>query len=781
MKLKKGFYYAIIPIVLLTALGTHIISIFLYVLTHPESIDKMDASMIYNMDIYDFIWNDDNGKQLLILVMILLVILSTYLVRQSIFQKTYKDDSEFGVHGHAKFQNPLELMNGKVLSKKASYSKMPVFGYKKALKMEEGLILGKVGKKVLVLPDKTSIPNRNVFIQGASGAGKGQSWVIPNLINIRNQSIVVIDVKGENWHLTHQLKVDQGYKVGVIDFVDFSKMRFNPLAYVDTDEEAQKFADNTAKNALVGDEKEDYFKERGRVLLRNMVIYVKTNFPKSKANFDNIIYIFDNYIANELVFNEWIEQQNPNNKGVQELKAFFAPLTGKTRSSVTSAFDSLISIYRLEKVREMTKESDFDFSDFVNEKYVLYIKLAVPSNPYQSLTSAFFTQMIDAFFTIARESPISQLPRPINLFLDECANIGKIEAFSNTLSLCRGYLIYIATIVQNPSQMIKLYGKEEFRTIIGNHDTKLVLSVGEPEAAKYFSEYFGDTTVKYDEVTGAGNRAESKAQTVKRALVTPNDLSTLDVNNAYVLFSGYNVAYIEKSWQYEVFGDLITKDREFNYPKFREKIYKDKPLYVEEKTSKKGTSFTSLYEEQYGTAHHEESSMPVDSPTSKKQEEEHIQSKINEFDKENYQVKMECRLAILDNMEDYISKQEMEEKQELLSQLKEKKEAILNGESEAISNLVKLKDRNVKKISNLKVKHIEDNIDAENDENDNLLSEIASEINIHNKMIEILEVEDNVVGSIIEEYQEELNILNKSEKNDTVETDVEDPFKDFFE
>ncbi|PFZ41999.1 hypothetical protein COL77_16515, partial [Bacillus wiedmannii] len=281
-KLKKHFYTAIIPIILITGLGTHLIAILLYTLTHLKDIQTLHLQVFFSKEIYDFILADPNGKMILQAGLVLFFCGGAYLVRESIFQKTYHDDSDFGVHGSATIEDPVKLM-GSILSTKAKYSPMPVIGYKKALNMEEGIVLAKVGKKVLVIPNSTTIDNKNIFVIGPSGSGKGQTHVFPNLINIRNQSQIVIDVKGENWHLTHQLKVDQGYTVGRLDFVDFKGWGFNPMSFVNNDEDAQKLANITAKNAL-SDGKEDFFQERARTLLKNMIVYTKTNFSPENAN-----------------------------------------------------------------------------------------------------------------------------------------------------------------------------------------------------------------------------------------------------------------------------------------------------------------------------------------------------------------------------------------------------------------------------------------------------------------------------------------------------------------
>lgn len=43
-------------------------------------------------------------------------------------------------------------------------------------------------------------------------------------------------------------------------------------------------------------------------------------------------------------------------------------LTGNTRGSVTSILNNGLSIFKLQKVRQMTKVSDFRIEDFVENK-----------------------------------------------------------------------------------------------------------------------------------------------------------------------------------------------------------------------------------------------------------------------------------------------------------------------------------------------------------------------------------------------------------------------------
>ncbi|EJR08196.1 hypothetical protein II9_05674 [Bacillus cereus MSX-D12] len=296
--------------------------------------------------------------------------------------------------------------------------------------------------------------------------------IVDNEIEFLNETCKNVIKDGTFWVLSHEYKEDQGYKVAKLDFVDFKGWGFNPISFVKNDEDAQRLAHTISKNTL-SDGKEDFFQERARTLLKNMIVYTKTNFSPENANFDSLISTYDKYISNEKIYMKWIEEQDQEDVGVQGLKSFFNSLTGKTRSSVTSSFDSIISLYRLEKIREMTKKSDFEFEDFVNNKYALYIKIASPTNPYMGITSLFFTQMIDAFFSIANKHPNSQLPIPVSFLLDQFSNIGVIEGYIEALTIGSKHLINLITIMEDLNQVKKGYGVEGFMTILTNHKDKM--------------------------------------------------------------------------------------------------------------------------------------------------------------------------------------------------------------------------------------------------------------------------------------------------------------------
>lgn len=578
MKLKKGWQAIVVVSLIVAFVASYIITTLLYLFKMKFAI-KYDEAIFQPVEVITTVINDpDIGKIVPILPIIALFVV-IYYFRKNIFNyEKYDNASDFGLKGSARWGIVDNFTDGKILSKKAKFSKR---NFKKGLKMEEGIVVGKVPQKnkTLVIHDKTNLDNKNVFISGSSGSGKGQSYVLSNLVNIRNEGIVVIDPKGENYEYTHQLKRDQGYKVYNIDFADFSEARYNPLDYVKNDEDAKKVSEIITKNSA-DDVKMDYFTERAQALLASLISYVKSEYPQSEANMEKVIDVFNEYVSDPDKCDAWIENMPNESPAKGQLLGVLGELNSpNTRSSVTSSFQSITSIFQLNRVKKITKTSDFLFDDFQKEKSILYVKISVPTNPFKSLTSVFFVQMIDRFFELGDRDPLGRLKVPIHFILDEFPNIGKIDGYQETLALCRGYRMSMHTIIQDVSQLEQksMYGKETFRSIVSNHSVKLILKVGEPETAEYWSKWFGDTTVKYrSESISHGKQGKSKNTSYnydKRKLLLPNELLQMSTNEAYLLITGHDPLKIEKAWQFLVYPNLLSdKNRNLVYNESRKKL-----------------------------------------------------------------------------------------------------------------------------------------------------------------------------------------------------------------
>ncbi len=513
----------------------------------------------------DFIFQDSSELNYkLVLGSLTLVIFMGLLNALGIYKKGYQDASEHGVHGTSRWGKFEELKNGKAVSENNKLSEKDKY---KTLAVNDGLIVGRKpgSNELLIIPRNTTVDNRNVLVVGSSGSAKGQSYVLPNLINIREETIIVTDPKGELYNATHQIKRDQGFDVYQIDFLNLNQAHYNPLDYVWKDIDAKKIAETIARNSAK-DGKEDFFFTTARDLLTGLIIYCKEVNSKASIPKD-VKRLFYKVSEDENYLRELCEDIGDEHPAYDYLKDA-SVADGKTRTSILSSFAQQTAIFSLRDVSNMTTHSDFNLLDFQKRKSILYVKIPMKSNPVEALTATFFDQIISVFYDVADKHG-SVLPIDTTFLFDEFANLGKINDYEGTLSTCRGLGISMNTIIQDFAQLEKKYGKDVARTIINNHDTLLYLRTKDVETAKYLSQMSGPTTARMttgstSTPTGFFNfntnfSKSTSEQYVQRPLITEGEIINIKPNDCFVFISGYYPLKMEKSFQYKLYGDFLFK------------------------------------------------------------------------------------------------------------------------------------------------------------------------------------------------------------------------------
>ncbi|MBB6449739.1 type IV secretion system protein VirD4 [Geomicrobium halophilum] len=557
--------------IFLGILITYLLMVALFAFIGPA--ESFNAALIDPSATFTYIYGDENLSTAFIILPFIIIAATLHVLRYSILKHSYEDASDLGIHGTAKWGTPVEFTDGKMLSKNNKYGNIP----EDTLQVEQGIILGKIPKKkkLLIMGENTDIDNRNVLVIGSSGSGKGQGFVIPNLINMREQTIIVTDPKGELYDQTATIKRDQGYDVFHIDFVTLLSAKYNPLDYVRNDFDAIKLAGTISRNSSK-DTKEDFFFNTAKDLLTGIIIYVKGK--KSNATFTDVKNTFNQINEDEEYLKELCEEIGHEHPAYQYLKDA-STQSGNTRASILSSFAQQTAIFSLQDVANMTAQSDFNIYDFQKRKSILYIRIPMKTNPVQPLTATFFDQLIDTFYEIAGNEKNRMLPIHTTFLLDEFANIGRLNGYDETLSTCRGQGMSMQTIIQDFAQIEKkdMYGHEQARTIINNHDSTLFLRTKDTKTAEYFSKLAGDTTVKH--TTGSKQHGtltkdgsySSSEQVVKRPLITPGELSNNKGTAAYLFIAGYDPLKVEKAFQSNIYGDYVN-----DYDKYRNEDMKEK-------------------------------------------------------------------------------------------------------------------------------------------------------------------------------------------------------------
>ena len=90
--------------------------------------------------------------------------------------------------------------------------------------------------------------NKNIVVVGGSGSGKTRFFVKPNIMQMHS-SYVVTDPKGTVLLEVGKMLEKNGYKIKVLNTIDFSKsMQYNPFAYIHNEEDILKLATTLINN-----------------------------------------------------------------------------------------------------------------------------------------------------------------------------------------------------------------------------------------------------------------------------------------------------------------------------------------------------------------------------------------------------------------------------------------------------------------------------------------------------------------------------------------------------
>ena len=129
-----------------------------------------------------------------------------------------------------------------------------------------------------------------------------------------------------------------------------------------------------------------------------------------------------------------------------------------TKGSIDSVFKTKISDFLIQDdVVKMTSINDIDLTKVGEEKTAIFITVHYEKNTLHPLVTTFADQLFVQLVKSARESKKEELKVPFNYVWDEFANGAAWEKIGNGLSVGRGIGLRFYLVVQDFSQIEKLY------------------------------------------------------------------------------------------------------------------------------------------------------------------------------------------------------------------------------------------------------------------------------------------------------------------------------------
>lgn len=428
--------------------------------------------------------------------------------------------------------------------------------------------------------------NKNVCVIGGSGSGKTRFLVKPNLLQM-NASFVCTDPKGTIVNeIGMALKNVGKYKIKVLNTVNFAKsMHYNPLAYVENEQDILKLVETIIANTGGSDNKaEDFWVKSEKLLYQSYLSLIISKFPKEEQNLPTLMDLISYSTVKEDDENfknpvdylfEALEQEDSNHFAVKQYKAYKLA-AGKTAKSILISCATRLAPLNIPAVRELLSKDELNLTTLGEKgrKTALFVIVPDTDATFNFIVAIMYSQLFNLLCTIADEKYKGSLPTHVRFMLDEFANIGLIPNFEKLIATIRSRNISATIILQAFSQLKTIY-KDSADTIIGNCDTSIFLGGKEKSTVKSLSEELGKETINdYNESKTRSNN-DSFGQNfskIGRSLMTQDELLTMERDTCIVQIIGKR-PFKDKKYD-------LTKHPRYKYHSNGEKYWFDIDKYL---------------------------------------------------------------------------------------------------------------------------------------------------------------------------------------------------------
>lgn len=411
---------------------------------------------------------------------------------------------------------------------------------------ENGIVVGKFNGKLVRLGGQ-----QFVILAAPTRSGKGVGIVIPNLLDYR-ESMVVLDIKQENFDLTSGWRASQGHEVYLFNpfAEDRRTHRWNPLSYVSPDP-AFRISDLQAIAAMLypdGADDQKFWVSQARNAFIAFALYLfedyddlrKQGAPPQLMQVPTLGAIYRLSSGDGTELKSYLQKRAQSPFLSAHARTAFANLLSQaeeTFSSILGTFKEPLNAFINPVLDAATSDNDFLLTDVRKRRMTIYIGIQ-PNKLAESriILNLFFSQLINLN---TQELPSSnpELKHQCLLLMDEFTAIGKVGIIASAVSYMAGYNLRLLPIIQSMSQLDATYGKDVSRTIITNHALQILYAPREQQDANDYSDMLGYTTVRKQNITRGREVSRSESEE-RRALMLPQELKAMGADKEVFLYEG---------------------------------------------------------------------------------------------------------------------------------------------------------------------------------------------------------------------------------------------------
>ena len=391
-------------------------------------------------------------------------------------------------------------------------------------------------------------------------SGKGVGLVVPTLLTWPG-SIIVHDIKGENWNLTAGWRRSFG-RVLLFDPTNAHSAAYNPLLEVRRGPTEVRDAQNVA-DILVDPEgaleRRNHWEKTSHSLLVGAILHVLyAEADKTLAGVAN--FLSDPKRPIETTLKAMMTTKHLGAAGAHPVVASTArELLNKSeneRSGVLSTAMSFLGLYRDPVVAEVTRCCDWHIDDLVSAEKPATLYLVVPPSDISRTKPLVRLLLNQIGRRLTEEFDAKSHRRRLLLMLDEFPALGRLDFFESALAFMAGYGLKSFLIAQSLNQIEKAYGPNN--AILDNCHVRVSFATNDERTAKRVSDALGTATELRAMKNYAGHRLSPwlghlmvSRQETARALLTPGEVMQLPPTDEIVLVSGLPPICAKKARYYE--------------------------------------------------------------------------------------------------------------------------------------------------------------------------------------------------------------------------------------
>ena len=568
-KFLKGFFKFLIITAILVAISLLLGTVTALFIESPSKVEITFDKIINNL------FTQRSLTVALILFIAIVILIIYMVVKLGYFNHTKmmnrEDRARSGLHGQARWQTAEEM--AKNFGEPDGRKSYRAYSWEELHKSDfEGIICNSFKKNQRLYIE--GCKEIHSLVVGGTGSGKTTGLISPtiqaNALGSKKPSMLIYDLKGDLYKTHSKMLEEQGYNVLILNLKEPVKsIKYNPLALIwELHEELQVAIKNkdyaaqtdletrisnyitdialkmvptaTGENKIWSEGSQGIIKGILWGMLEDSTI-PEYNMTKEKFTLSQIGNILNIPSQREELFN-FLQNRPKDSIVFKKSGIILNNESEKTVASYISNTQTNIEKFTERGIELVTSSSDFEMKELLERPTAIFVAID-DTNPACHVLCSLLTSQVRNYLVYYADTHGGALDRTWYFFLDEFANLPKIENFNKWMSTDRSRKLFYCIILQSMSQLKNIFNEEEKTEIINNCSLQMFLNSSELQSLKYFQDLFG-TYTEYSRNANINEKSlevgifEGSKGLVERHLVNLDDLQYIQRGNIYFFFIG---------------------------------------------------------------------------------------------------------------------------------------------------------------------------------------------------------------------------------------------------